>query len=42
MQDVAEDKLAALLTALQAANQAQLPVTLVAAGLPQLLRFAPA
>jgi AAA ATPase domain len=37
MQYVAEDELAALITALHGANQAQLPVTLVAAGLPQLL-----
>jgi hypothetical protein len=35
--NVAEDELAALITALHGANQAQLPVTLVAAGLPQLL-----
>jgi hypothetical protein len=37
MQYVAENELAALITALHGANQAQLPVTLVAAGLPQLL-----
>jgi hypothetical protein len=37
MQYVAEDELAALITALHGANQAQLPLTLVAAGLPQLL-----
>ena len=32
-----EDQLAALIMALHSANQAQLPVTMVAAGLPQLL-----
>lgn len=37
MQYIEEEQLAALITALHAANQAQLPVTMVAAGLPQLL-----
>lgn len=37
LQYVAEDQLAALIMALHQANQAQLPVTMVAAGLPQLL-----
>jgi len=37
LQYVPEDQLAALIAALHAASQAQLPVTLVAAGLPQLL-----
>lgn len=37
LQYVEEDQLAALITALHAANQAQLPITLVGAGLPQLL-----
>ncbi len=37
LQYVAEPELAALITALHRANQAQLPVTLVGAGLPQLL-----
>ena len=37
LQYVVEDQLAALITALHAANQAQLPITLVGAGLPQLL-----
>lgn len=37
LQYVAEDQLAALIVALHAANQNQLPVTLVGAGLPQLL-----
>ncbi len=37
LQYVAEAELAALITALHRANQAQLPVTLVGAGLPQLL-----
>lgn len=37
LQYVAEDQLAALITALHAANQARLPITLVGAGLPQLL-----
>ncbi len=37
LQYVREPELAALITALHAANQAQLPVTMVAAGLPQLL-----
>lgn len=37
MQFVAEDQLAALITALHRANQAQLPITLFGAGLPQLL-----
>ena len=37
LQYVAEGQLAALITGLHAANQAQLPVTMVAAGLPQLL-----
>jgi hypothetical protein len=37
MQYVPEEQLAALITALHATNQAQLPVTMVAAGLPQLL-----
>jgi len=37
LQYVHEDQLASLITSLHAANQAQLPVTMVAAGLPQLL-----
>jgi hypothetical protein len=37
LQYVPEEQLAALVVALHAANQAQLPVTLVGAGLPQLL-----
>ena len=37
LQYVPEDQLASLITALHTANQAQLPVTMVAAGLPQLL-----
>jgi hypothetical protein len=37
LQYVPEDQLAALIMALHTANQAQLPVTMVAAGLPQLL-----
>ena len=37
LQYVKEEQLAALITALHTANQAQLPVTMVAAGLPQLL-----
>jgi hypothetical protein len=37
MQYVPEAQLAALITALHGASQAQLPVTMVAAGLPQLL-----
>ncbi|MEM6980291.1 MAG: ATP-binding protein [Planctomycetota bacterium] len=37
LQYVAEDQLAALITALHRVNQAQLPVTVFAAGLPQLL-----
>lgn len=37
LQYVAEEQLAALIVALHAANQMQLPVTLVGAGLPQLL-----
>ena len=37
LQYVAEDQLAALITALHAANQARLPISLVGAGLPQLL-----
>ena len=37
MQYVQEEQLASLITALHAANQAQLPVTMVAAGLPQVL-----
>lgn len=37
LQYVPEDQLAALIMALHNANQAQLPVTMVAAGLPQLL-----
>ena len=37
LQYVPEDQLAALIMALHSANQAQLPVTMVAAGLPQLL-----
>jgi hypothetical protein len=37
LQYVPEPELASLITALHGANQAQLPVTLVAAGLPQLL-----
>ncbi len=37
MQYVEEDQLAALITALHRANQNQLPITLVAAGLPQLV-----
>ncbi len=37
LQYVPEDQLASLIMALHSANQAQLPVTMVAAGLPQLL-----
>jgi hypothetical protein len=37
LQYVPEEQLAALIMALHSANQAQLPVTMVAAGLPQLL-----
>lgn len=37
LQYVSEDQLAALITALHSASQKQLPVTMVAAGLPQLL-----
>ncbi len=37
LQYVDESQLAALITALHAANQARLPITLVGAGLPQLL-----
>jgi hypothetical protein len=37
LQYVQEDQLASLITALHSANQAELPVTMVAAGLPQLL-----
>ncbi|MES2771819.1 MAG: ATP-binding protein [Pseudomonadota bacterium] len=37
LQYVHEEQLAALITALHRANQSQLPITLVAAGLPQLL-----
>jgi hypothetical protein len=37
LQYVPEEQLAALIMALHGANQAQLPVTMVAAGLPQLL-----
>lgn len=37
LQYVHEDQLAALITALHKANQKQLPVTMVAAGLPQLV-----
>jgi hypothetical protein len=37
LQYVPEEQLAALITALHAASQAQLPVTMVAVGLPQLL-----
>lgn len=37
IQYVAEDQLAALISALHRANQAQAPVTMVAAGLPQIL-----
>ena len=37
LQYVPEDQLAALITALHSANQEQLPVTMVAAGLPQLV-----
>jgi len=37
LQYVPEDQLAALIMALHSANQAQLPITMVAAGLPQLL-----
>jgi uncharacterized tellurite resistance protein B-like protein len=37
LQYVPEEQLAALIMALHAANQAQLPLTMVAAGLPQLL-----
>jgi hypothetical protein len=37
LQYVEEDQLAALITALHHANQNQLPVTMIAAGLPQLL-----
>ncbi|MFZ5761626.1 MAG: ATP-binding protein [Thermodesulfobacteriota bacterium] len=37
LQYIPEEQLAALITALHRANQKQLPITLVAAGLPQLL-----
>jgi hypothetical protein len=37
LQYVREEELAALITALHGASQAQLPITMVAAGLPQLL-----
>jgi len=37
LQYVPEDQLASLIMALHSANQAQLPITMVAAGLPQLL-----
>ena len=37
LQYVPEDQLASLIMALHGANQAQLPITMVAAGLPQLL-----
>ena len=37
LQYVPEDQLAALIMALHSANQAELPITMVAAGLPQLL-----
>jgi AAA ATPase domain len=37
LQYVAEEQLGALITALHSANQKQLPITMVAAGLPQLL-----
>ncbi len=37
LQYVPEDQLAALIMALHVANQAQLPITMVAAGLPQLI-----
>jgi hypothetical protein len=37
LQYVLEDQIAALITALHSASQAQLPITLVGAGLPQLL-----
>lgn len=37
LQHVAEDELAALIVALHAASQHQLPITMVGAGLPQLL-----
>lgn len=37
LQYVAEEQLAALITALHSASQKQLPITMVAAGLPQLL-----
>lgn len=37
LQYVREDQLAALISALHNANQAQLPITMVAAGLPQLV-----
>jgi hypothetical protein len=37
LQYVPQDQLAALIMALHSANQAQLPITMVAAGLPQLL-----
>jgi hypothetical protein len=37
IQYIPEAQLAALIMALQSANQAQLPITMVAAGLPQLL-----
>ena len=37
LQYVPEDQLASLITALHAANQDQLPITMVAAGLPQLV-----
>ena len=41
LQYVPEEQFAALITALHAANQAQLPVTMLAAGLPQLLGARP-
>lgn len=37
LQYIKEDELAALITAIHNANQSQLPITMVAAGLPQLL-----
>lgn len=37
LQYVAEEQLAALITALHSASQKQLPITMIAAGLPQLL-----
>jgi hypothetical protein len=40
LQYVPEDQLASLITALHAANQDQLPITMVAAGLPQLVGMA--